>query len=79
MHSIVIEMKVTRHAIKEFEVPDTIYEEIKRTGRIPDDYFNQMEETCDDTAADTEYDYLVFDDDIGKTIVDWCLKESMYE
>lgn len=71
MHNIRITMEKTVRTEKEFEVPDSIYEEIERTQRIPDDYFNRMEEIIEDTADDVEYDYAVLDLDKDRLLIDW--------
>lgn len=71
MHNIEITMEKSVRVSKCFEVPDSVYEEIKRTNRIPDDYFNEMEEMCEDTEVDTEYDYAVYDEDYGKQLIEW--------
>lgn len=71
MHSIEITMEKVVRISKSFEVPDSVYEEIKRTNRIPDDYFCKMEEMCEDTGEDTEYDYAVYDEDYGKQLIEW--------
>jgi len=71
MHNIEITMEKVVRVAKFFEVPDSVYEEIKRTNRIPDDYFNEMEEICEDAEGDTEYDYAVYDEDYGKQLIEW--------
>lgn len=71
MHNIEITMEKVVRVAKFFEVPDSVYEEIKRTNRIPDDYFNKMKEICEDTEEDTEYDYAVYDEDYGKQLIEW--------
>ena len=71
MHNIEITMEKVVRVAKFFEVPDSVYEEIKRTNRIPDDYFNEMKEICKDTGEDTEYDYAVYDEDYGKQLIEW--------
>lgn len=70
MKTIEITMEKTCRVAKSFEVPDSIYEEIIRTGRIPDDYFNVMEKECNE-ETEVEYDYRVEDEDNGTLIVDW--------
>ena len=50
MHNIEITMEKVVRIVKSFEVPDSVYEEIKRTNRIPDDYFCKMEGMCEDTG-----------------------------
>lgn len=64
-------MEKTVRCAKEFEVPDSIYEEISITGRIPDDYFNKMSEILDDVESDTEYDYAVYDVETDKQLIEW--------
>ena len=71
MHNIEITMEKTVRISKSFEVPDSVYEEIKRINRIPDDYFRKMKEMCDDIEEDTEYDYAVYDEDCGKQLIEW--------
>ena len=71
MHNIEIAMEKVVRVSKSFEVPDSVYEEIKRTDRIPDDYFRKMEEMCEDMGEDTEYDYAVYDEDYGRQLIEW--------
>lgn len=71
MHTIEITIEKAVRTAKSFEVPDSIYDEIRRTNRIPDDYFNEMEEACADTEGYTEYDYAVYDEDTGKQLIEW--------
>lgn len=71
MHNIEITMEKVVRVSKSFEVPGSVYEEIKRTNCIPDDYFRKMEEMCEDTGKDTEYDYAVYDEDYGKQLIEW--------
>ena len=71
MHNIEITMEKTVRISKSFEVPDSVYEEIKRINRIPDDYFYKMKEMCDDIEEDMEYDYAVYDEDYGKQLIEW--------
>jgi len=47
MHNIEITMEKTVRVSRFFEVPDSVYEEIKRINRIPDDYFYEMKKMCD--------------------------------
>ena len=71
MHNIEITMEKVVRVSKSFEVPDSVYEEIKRINRIPDDYFCKMKGMCEDTEEDTEYDYAVYDEDYGKQLIEW--------
>ena len=71
MHNIEITMEKTVRVSKSFEVPDSVYEEIKRINRIPDDYFYKMKEMCDGIEEDMEYDYAVYDEDYGKQLIEW--------
>lgn len=70
MHNIEITMEKVVRVSKSFEVPDSVYEEIKRTNRIPADYFYKMKGMCEDTRED-EYDYAVYDEDYGKQLIEW--------
>lgn len=70
MKTISITMEKTERVEKEFEVTDAVYEEIKRTQRIPDDLFDKMETVLDEDVDDVEYDYSVTNDD-NKVLVNW--------
>ena len=71
MKKIVVAMEKTVTINDIFEVPDSVYEEIKRTNRIPDDMFDKMSETLDDTVGDTEYDYAVWSETEQKQLIEW--------
>lgn len=71
MKEIEVTMKKTVETSHTFEVPDSVYEEIKRTSRIPDDMFDKMDEILDDTSSDTEYDYTVWSETEQKVLVRW--------
>ena len=71
MKEIEITMEKALRVAKTFEVPDSVYEEIKKTNRIPDDYFNKMDEILDDTASDVEYDYAVWSETEQKQLIEW--------
>ena len=71
MHKIEITMEKVVRVAKSFEVPNSVYEEIKRTNCIPDDYFCEMDEMCEDTEGDAEWDYAVYDEDYGKQLIEW--------
>lgn len=71
MKNIEITMEKLVRTAKTFVVPDSVYEEIKRTARIPDDMFEQMEEILDDIADDVEYDYAVWSETEQKQIIEW--------
>ena len=71
MHSIEIIMEKVIRVARYFEVPDSVYDEIKKTNRIPDDYFIKMKEVCKDTEGDTEYDYAVYEEDDDKELIEW--------
>lgn len=70
MKKIEVEMEKTVRINDIFEVPDSAYEEIKRTNRIPDDMFNKMCETLDDTIG-AEYDYAVWSETEQKQLIEW--------
>ena len=71
MHNIDITMEKTIRVAETFEIPDSVYEEILRTRRIPDEYFDIMEKNCNDEVGEVEFDYAVDDDDIGKELIGW--------
>ena len=72
MKKIEITMERTVRRAEEFEVPDSVYDEIVRTGRIPSDYFNKMSDMVKEPQeADVEYDYAVYDMDNEKQLIDW--------
>ena len=71
MKKIEVTMEKTVRINDIFEIPDSVYEEIKRTNRIPDDMFNKMSETLDDTIGDTEYDYAVWSETEQKQLIEW--------
>lgn len=71
MKKIEVTMEKTVRINDIFEVPDSVYEEIKRTNRIPDDMFDKMSETLDDTIGDTEYDYAVWSETEQKQLIEW--------
>lgn len=70
MKKIEVTMEKTVRINDIFEVPDSAYEEIKRTNRIPDDMFNKMCETLDDTIG-AEYDYAVWSETEQKQLIEW--------
>ena len=61
MKTISITFERTERVEKEFEVTDAVYEEIRRTERIPDDLFDEMETILEEEKDDIEYDYSVKD------------------
>ena len=72
MKKIEITMERTIRRAEEFEVPDSLYEEIIRTNRIPDDYFDRMKKIVEEEQeADVEYDYAVYDCDSNKQLIEW--------
>ena len=71
MKKIEITFERTQRTEKTFEVPDSVYDEIKRTQRLSDDYQDRLEEILDDTAANTEYDYAVCSETECKQIIEW--------
>jgi hypothetical protein len=62
--------KVQRVAIS-FEVPDSVYEEINRTGRLPDDLYEKTKEKLEDMEADVEYDYAVWSETEQRQLIEW--------
>ena len=70
MKSITIIMQKTCVVSNLFDVPDSVYEEIVRTQRIPDEYFDIMEKECKE-ETEVEYDYRVEDYNSDRVIVDW--------
>lgn len=71
MKEVEITIEKIQRVAKSFEVPDSVYEEIQRTARIPDDMFKQMEEVLDNTADDIEYDYAVWSETEQKQLIEW--------
>lgn len=71
MKEIEVTMEKTVRINDIFEVPDSVYEEIKRTNRIPDDMFDKMSEKLIDTIGDTEYDYAVWSETEQKQLIEW--------
>ena len=72
MKKIEITMERTVRRAEEFEVPDSVYDEIVRTNRIPDNYFDKMADIVKESQeADVEYDYAVYDIDNEKEIIEW--------
>ena len=71
MKKIEVTFERTQRTAETFEVPDSVYDEIKRTQRLPDDYQDRLEEILDNTAANTEYDYAVWSETECKQIIEW--------
>lgn len=71
MKEIEVTMERTQRISHMFEIPDSVYEEIKRTREIPTDMFERMEEILDDSSADIEYDYAVWSETEQKQLIDW--------
>ena len=74
MKVIEITMEKTIRATCQFGIPDSVYDEIKRTERIPDNLFSRMEKALVQVAegkldGDIYYDYTVECDD--ETLIDW--------
>ena len=70
MRKIEITMEKAIRQAREFEVADEQFEEIKRTGRIPNKLFDEMESILDETSSDVEYDYAVADE-TGRSVIEW--------
>ena len=70
MKSITIIMQKTCVVSNLFDVPDSVYEEIVRTHRIPDEYFDIMKKECNE-ETEVDYDYRVEDYNSDRVIVDW--------
>lgn len=72
MKEIEITIEKMSRVAKTFEVPDSVYEEIMTTNRLPDDLFNDMKYTLDDVGADDiGYDYAVWSETEQKQLVEW--------
>lgn len=71
MHNIEVTMEKSSRIAKSFEVTDSVYEEIERTGKIPDDMFDEMKGELADPIYVIEYDYAVYDEDKDKQLIDW--------
>lgn len=73
MKTIEITMEKTIRTTCQFDVPDSVYDEIKRTEHIPDNLFDRMDEALVQVAegesdGDIDYDYTVECDD--ETLID---------
>ena len=72
MRKIEITMEKVLRQAREFEVTDEQFEEIKRTGRIPDKLFDEMESILDETSSDVEYEYdYAVADEAGRSVIEW--------
>ena len=71
MKNIEITMERCKRITQSLSVPDSVYEEIKRTNRIPDDLFDMVNESLDDMEGDTEYDYAVWSETEQKQLIEW--------
>ena len=71
MKNIEVAMERTQRMCKTYSVPDSVYEEIKRTKRLPDDMFDDMIETMDDSVFSINYDYSVWSESEYKEIIEW--------
>lgn len=71
MKEVEITIEKIQRVAKSFEVPDSVYEEIQRTNRIPDDYLNLMEEAIDESIDDCEIDYAVWSETEQKQLIEW--------
>ena len=65
------EVEITIEKIQSFEVPDSVYEEMQRTRRIPNDYMRIMEKEVNTIPDDVEYDYAVWSETEQKQLIEW--------
>ena len=71
MKEIEVTIEQVNRVAKTFEIPDSVYGEIKRTNRIPDDMFEEMQHFVINSTSDCEYDYAVWSETESRQLIEW--------
>ena len=71
MKEIEITIEKVQIVAKTYTVTDSVYEEIKRTNRIPDDMFEEMQHFVINSTSDCEYDYAVWSETESRQLIEW--------
>lgn len=67
--TISVTLEKTIRVYKTFEATEKDLRRIEEDGENP--FFEEMEKICTEENGDVDYDYAIYNEDTGKTLVEW--------